>query len=374
MFDKDLYFEEFIRYHDLASTQQAECNLGNVPHLEGTITDPLMQRVELYDVVERKFAGFTQVLLDLWYGDTLEHPYAEKLHDVRKPIAQRFTGVHGYWSLREWLFVFILHRVTGSGINYAKKPSGYNNTILPLLDGPKNLTTLVERASELLSDPSVPAYTSVGYQFPRFPKKTSGFRRGGDRFITEFAPRLACDLADFLTSGGGKRTLRETGEWMFEWNRQNGLSAYRFQYSAVLADIADFYPDLIDRTSMFLYGSNAVECISYMTGGVKSIDALDEVMDRAALITGNVPYNLEDVACDMIRWIEHYVRPGHDYDHVCRDTVWGTTAITTHPFGRQRRMLELGLIDSFNNLDVHPSDDYVLRKAGWTVEDYFLVV
>jgi hypothetical protein len=33
-------------------------------------------------------------------------------------------------------------------------------------------------------------------------------------------------------------------------------------------------------------------------------------------------------------------------------------------------MLDLGLIDTFNKLTVHPSDDYVLRNAGVSVEDY----
>lgn len=368
MIDPDHYFEEFIRYHEMAELQMIECNLGTIPHLEGSIKDPLMQHVELYDVTERKFAGFTQIVLDLWYGNTDEHPYWKKLHDVRKPIAQSFTGAHDYWGLEEWLYVFILHRVTGSGINYAKKPSGYNNTILPQLSNTHGLDELVKKATEVLSTPT-PAYTSVGYQFPRFPPK-NGYKRGGDRFLAEFAPRLAKDLATWLEMHD-KPTLRETGEFMFQWNKANGLSAYKFQYAAVVSDIADFYPDLVDITSPFFYGSNAVECISYMTGGKRSIKALDTVMERAADLTGNVPYNLEDVACDFIRYVENYVKPGHDYDHVDRDAVWNTSSIDKHPFGRQKKMLELGLVKSFNDLTEHPSDDAILRMAGMSPEQYW---
>lgn len=42
IFDPDLYYEEFLRYHELAKVQQKECNLGTTPHMEGTVTDPLM--------------------------------------------------------------------------------------------------------------------------------------------------------------------------------------------------------------------------------------------------------------------------------------------------------------------------------------------
>jgi hypothetical protein len=43
---------------------------------------------------------------------------------------------------------------------------------------------------------------------------------------------------------------------------------------------------------------------------------LDSVMLKIYEDTGSFPYNAEDVACDSIRWIENYVRPGHDYDHL----------------------------------------------------------
>jgi hypothetical protein len=369
-FNQHLYLEEFLRYFDMAKTQQAENNLGLLPHVEGSVRDQLMQDVTLYDVVNRKYAGFTQILLDMWYGDSPEHPYAAKLHEVRKPIARRFGAAHTRsWSIPEWLYVFILHRVTGSGINYAKQPSGYNNTILPLLDPSLRLGLMSAHVGEILRGPA-PAYTSVGYQFPAFPKKDgTGFKRGGDRFLVEFAPTLSLDLADFLTRGP-KKSLREVGHFMWSWNRDNGLRAYKFQYAAVVADIADFYPELVDPWSHFFYGSNAVECLSYLSGGSKSEKDLDLLMDCLATATGGRPYDLEDVACDFIRWVENYVRPGGDYDHLCRDSVWNSSLISDHPFGRQRPMLDLGLIESFNQIDVHPSDDYVLKKAGVSVESY----
>jgi hypothetical protein len=68
--------------------------------------------------------------------------------------------------------------------------------------------------------------------------------------------------------------------------------------------------------------------------------------------------------------VENYVRPGAHYDHLDFDGVWSSCRIKDHPFGRQRAMLDLGIIKSFNGMSAHPSDDKVLREAGLTVEQY----
>ena len=109
-------------------------------------------------------------------------------------------GPRECWGLEEWLYVWLIHAVTGSGINYARKPSGYNNTILPHLHGAVDLDDLARKAEEILST-SEPAYTSVGYQFPRFPKPGSRYQRGGDRFIVGIR-------AEACQGSGGKASGR----------------------------------------------------------------------------------------------------------------------------------------------------------------------
>lgn len=361
------YYPEFLRYHQMATWQQEHCNLGTTRHEDSPFDDDLMKNVHLYDVVNRKYAGFTQILLDLWYGKAEDHPYDHKMHGIRLPIAEEATGVHGVWSLPEWLYVFMLHRLTGSGINYGKKHSGYHNTLLPEIVG---LT--IEQMAEKVQWSQSTFYTSVGYQFPAFPRPGKGFKRGGDFFLAVYAPVLARQLADWLTSGEPKG-LREIGEWMFEWNRSRDLRAYKFQYAAVVADIADFFPELVNKESHFFYGTNAVECLSYLFDKpkkMKPIQFLDNIMERIYEDTGSVPYDAEDIACDYIRWIESYVRPGHDYEHLDRDSVFSSHRIGHHPYGRQKGHLVLGLVHSFNDIGVHPSDDYVLSRAGLTVDEY----
>jgi hypothetical protein len=180
-------------------------------------------------------------------------------------------------------------------------------------------------------------------------------------------------MAEYLQSSNRKLDLRELGQWMFNWNADNGLNAYKFQYAAVIADVADWYPQYVNKESMFYYGTNAVECISYLATPTQKMPKdilLDKVMDKIYADTGSYPYNAEDVCCDFIRWVENYVRPGAAYDHLDYDAVWSSCKIKDHPFGRQRPMLELGLVKTFNGMTSHPSDDTILRTAGMSVDEY----
>lgn len=381
MIETTQYYDEYIRYFNLAKEQQEKCNVslnppyGMIPHAESDMNDDLLHYVELYDVVERKYAGFSQIVNDCFYGWTEEHPYwkkmeAGKITRQRDTIAKNWTGKHADFKLPEWLYIFILHRVCGSAINYSTKPSGYHNTILFGLHNCKTIEDMVEMVNNYPSS----FYTSVGYQFPAFPKPPaeSRYKKGGDYYLSEYAPRLARELAEYLESGG-QRSLREIGSFMLDWNVKNGLRQYHFQYAAVVADVADWYPQYVDKTSPFYYGTNAVECISYLakpTSKMKQEEFLDKVMMKIYEDTKAYPYNAEDVCCDFIRWVENYVRPGSDYDHLDFDDVWSSCRIKDHPFGRQKAMLQLGLVDTFNSMTAHPSDDAIIKANNMTVEQY----
>ena len=376
---KTRYYDDFIRYFHLAKDQQEKCNVPNfMPHLQSGMNDDLMENVELYDVVERKYAGFSQIINDIFYGWTDKHPYWARMQAgeataQRELVANNWTGkVH---SLDTWLFLFILHRVTGSAINYATKPSGYHNTILfklHLAEDIEDMKKIIKAEGKM----GKPFYTSVGYQFPAFPKPTAEYKKGGDYYLCEYAPRLAQALAVYLATPG-RKDLREIGEFMLSWNVENGLRRYAFQYAAVVADIADWFPHFVNRESPFYYGTNAVECISYLAENDKKLkkeDFLDEVMMSIYEETGSVPYNAEDVCCDYIRWVENYVRPGADYAHLDYDKIWSSSTIKDHPRGRQKAMLDLDLIETFNGMTAHPSDLKVLNENNIGVEEYQAMV
>ena len=368
------YYEEFLRYFKMATTQQKECNLGIIAHENSSVNDDLMKHVHLYDVVERKYAGFSQIVNDAYYGWSEDHPYWNKmisgnLTTERDYIAKKWDGKRKVFGLPEWLYVFLVHRLTGSGINYAKKPSGYHNTILFDLWQ----CDTIEQMTDIIRSYWKPFYTSVGYQFPAFPKPGAGYKKGGDYFLCEFVPTLARDTAAFLETPG-KKDLRQVGDFMFAWNEKNNLRKYKFQYAAFIADIADWFPDFVNRESPFYYGTNARECLKYLsakpTTKINEDQFLDLITQKIYEDTGAFPYNSEDVTCDMIRWIENYCKVGNDYNHLDLDHVWNSSTIKDHPKGRQKAMLDLGLIPTFNHLDNHPSDFFILDSVGMTEAQY----
>lgn len=379
MIEKTEYYDEFLRYYALAKDQQEKCNVsidppyGMIAHADSDLGDDLMEKVELYDVVERAYAGFSQIVQDCFHGWTSSHPYWQKMKagkasKQRVEVANDWTGKQDVFGLPEWLYVFILHRVCGSAINYALKPSGYYNTLLFKL----HRADSIEKMTDLVRYEKNSFYTSVGYQFPAFPKPTdTQYKRGGDLYLCEYAPRLARDLADFLTKGG-KKDLRTIGSFMLKWNVDNGLRQYHFQYAAIVADIADWFPEFVNKESLFYYGSNAIQSISYLAKAktkMKADQLVDEIMISLYNDTGGYPYNVEDVCCDFIRYLENYVKPGSDYGHLNLDEVWNSSKLV-HPYGRQRAMLELGLVKTFNDFTFHPTGDKVISDAGLTAEQY----
>jgi len=358
------YYEEFIYYAKISKWQHENCNLGLVPYKETPWDDDLIKNVYLYDVCARKYAGFTQLVLDIWH-DYETHPYKAKMPKWRKEIVDKFHTE--LWDLPEWLFVFFVHRLTGSGINYAKNPSGYYNSILLHFHTCDSVEDMVKVIKEFKG----PKFTSVGYQIAPFPKAQGDYKLGGDYFMCEHLPGLCKDFANYLQTGSAKN-FRTLMGFLERFNKARGFKVFRFQYAATLADIADFFPRFINRESHFFYGKNAIECLNYLAErpkGMKQLDFLDALTDKIYNDTGAVPYNSEDIACDFIRWIENYIKPGSDYDHLCLDSTWNSSNIIDHPFGRQKKMLELGLIDTFNKPE-HPSDDKILKENNLTVEEY----
>jgi hypothetical protein len=201
------YYDEFLHYANMAEIQQRECNLGPIPHINGSVKDPLMQNVKLYDVVERKYAGFSQIVLDVMYGDGKRHPYYGNMNTVRTPIAKSFKGWWNKADLATKFWVLLVHRLTGSAINYSQFPSGYHNTVLP--EFAKHEPNMYGLAKVFLHYDK-PKFTSIGYQFPAFPKPDLKYRLGGEYFICTYLLDLCEHLAEWLESGK-KRDLREVG-------------------------------------------------------------------------------------------------------------------------------------------------------------------
>ena len=177
MIERTRYFEEFLNYFKLAKKQQSITNLG-LGQFAKSVPDDLMCKVQLYDVVERKYAGFGQILCDVFYGWSGDHPYWEKMRTAKAGqercyVSTRCSFLRERFGLAEWAYLFLVHRITGSAINYAKIPSGYHNTVLPEFGSCESISDMVE----VIREYDRPKFTSVGYQFPQFPKLIDGYVR-----------------------------------------------------------------------------------------------------------------------------------------------------------------------------------------------------
>lgn len=361
------YYDEFLRYFKMAKWQQDSCNLGSIPYIKTPFDDDLIKHVHIYDVVERKYAGFTQLLLDIVYGYSLSHPYYHKMDNKRKKLCKSYIHT-SHWKLREWLFVFMVHRLTGSGIHYGKENSGYYNSPLLHFTQCKNIKDMIKAFKGIKG----PKYTSKGYQIAAFPKPQKPYDKGGDYYICEFVPDLIDQFIKFLDKQKSKPSFRKCLSFLQKYNDSIGCRKFNFQFSAFLADLADFFPEKIDVTSPFMYGKNALECLellAYTEEPMPKQKFYDAVAERICKDTGMLPYNAEDVMCDSIRWIENYIDSSSHYKHLDLDKIFSSHSLVTHPRGRQKPMLALGLIDTFNGKP-HPHDYKVINSVGLTPRAY----
>lgn len=330
------YFEDFLLYAAMAKEVQRKCNLGGAPYI-GSCGDDLIENVTIYDTVERKHAGFQNMIQDLWFADKAPKYY--KWSQDHKTRNQSYRHLHETWTRREWLFVFLTHRITGSGASF-EVDHGYRNTILPEL---AKLKTAPEMVAWIKNYSGV-MYTSIGNQIPAFPKPRDEYKTGGKVYFGEYALQLVDDVWSFvdnINSENRKADIREIVDFMCTWNRQRGMKAFHFQYTATVADLADYYTDIVEESSHMYYGKNAQEAMDLFAsknGRINKAQFYDVVMEEAKQYTKGFPKDLEDVMCDYIRYVENYIPDNREktYANLDRTKIWNTSIITNHPKGRQK--------------------------------------
>lgn len=339
------YFDDFLTYYAKAKVLQDQCNLSIRPYI-GAVGDDLMEQVHIYDTVERRYAGFSNMLQDMWLGH--ETPKYFKQSKERQQISKSFDGYRNKWKMEDWIYVFLVHRLTGSGASF-ESDHGYRNTILPQFAGMDGIEDMVEHIKYY----DKPMFTSIGNQIPAFPKPTiadieEGYSKPGKLYLCKYAPVLARQLADKLQNArelhGQKLNIRELVDSMCDYNRNAGVNAFHFCFTALAADLADYYPEYVDENSHMYYGKNAQEAMDLFGIKPKSITKAkyyDTIMEIAQQRTKGAPRDLEDVMCDYIRYVENYIPDNREqtYAHLDRKAIWNSSAITNHAKGRQRHLL-----------------------------------
>jgi len=341
------YYYDFLNYYEKAKILQNNCNLGGQQFI-GQVNDNLMENVHIFDTVERQHAGFQNMLQDLWFGNKAPKYY--KLCEYKKKRNNSYNEQHKFWSKREWLWIFMFHRITGSGASF-EADHGYRNTVIPQL---AKLGTCEEMAEWVKNNDDIPMFTSIGNQIPMFPSKhlweslnKSGFeyKTPGKLWISECMTDLVDSTWNFIhytrENQWRKINIREIVDFMCDWNRARGMKRFHFQFTATAADLADYYPDMVDSMSHMYYGKNAKESMDMFAeklGRYKKDLYYDYVMEASVRDTGGSPRDLEDVMCDYIRYVENYIPDSKQktYEHLDRTKIWNSSSITDHPKGRQK--------------------------------------
>jgi hypothetical protein len=308
------YMDDFLAYYNRAET----LNLRNMGKSDGDLSGcPLQDQIPIYDTIYRRWAGFSKVLEDLWKG-----PEPNKPHAGKKRSTKAFKG---HFSIEEWLYIFLVHRCTGSGASFELDHGYRNSIVIPMAESAFNMHSegnvaefKLNYMANYLKNHRGPIFTSIGNQPPPFNKPAPPYTQAGRYYLCEAGVQFVKDLSNWILPGPTKpkkpKSIRETMNWVLDWHTTRGMKRYVFVMTAFVMDIAEYFPDFVDPKSHVYLGANAQKAMDLIfinsDPKLKRADWLDEGMEYLIAATGNdEPMSIEDVLCDFIRYKDNYVPP-----------------------------------------------------------------
>ena len=296
-----IYFLEAVAYHHRAKILQ-DRNLGLLP--ADTMSGcPLQDSVHIYDTVSRWAAGFSNAPQEMFLGDkNPKHQWNIK-HGYATP------GYREKFSDPEWFYIFLIHRICGSGASFAfiddskLPPHGWYNTPIPYLcktaDGVESIRSLIKNFEG-------PMFSSIGNQIPPFNKPGPTYTQGGREYLVEVAPRLAFEFFNWLVDQPKAVGIQVAVDWCLNWHTKNGLKRFKFVLTAWVMDIAEYFAELVDSNSNCYHGANATAALELVFKPVKRMGK-QEFYDTGTRLFcdlfGTRPMDVEDAApgCDLMR-------------------------------------------------------------------------
>ena len=291
-------------YYPKAGWLQDNVNWGPLdyegPEANKIINDPLLQKIDIYDCKTRNAAGFSNVLQDLRFGS--KTPKWRWQKEDRRKISASNDDIS--WSIETWLYVFLCHRITGSGASF-ENDHGYRNNIIQHWSKHRDIKDMAEDLVETKASGKA-MFTSIGNQPPAPKKGVSNVD-----FMTKELPTVINKFTDFLLLK--RRGHKEIVDHLNEHNKKAGHRKFNFQYAAFSMDCSDYFPENADVDSHTYLGNNAVRCMKKLSKGWKDDDFMDLLREK----TGGKPKDLEDVMCDFVRFGQNYVPRGNGtFDHI----------------------------------------------------------
>jgi len=281
--------DQFIDYYYKAKKMQ-ELKFEKGSWTKEDVNDDLVWYVPIYDVVNRKYAAFSSLL--------------EAIH--KKEDDPKNNGIY-FKDLNinsdDFIKLCYLFRLCGSGINYIPKidrpwtTHGFGNFwVINFLRQNKS------DSQEWIKNIPEKKFCDVkGYLLPMI--------KGG---LKNFIEKNSISLVDYMIKYMQSHELIGIKDFVDvgnKWLINRGFKRQNFVLTAFAMDMAEYFPTLVDRDSDVYVGSNAKKCLKQIMPGIKDNDALRHLCE----ITGNQskPYDMEDVACDFIRYIENFQSDDH---------------------------------------------------------------
>jgi len=249
-----------------------------IENLEQKVNDDLIFNVPIYDMLDRRYAAFSSFLEAL-----------DKKEDDPKGNGIRFKD-HKIDKEFDLFMLYYLFRLCGSGINYKPGSHGFGNFwIVELIE--KGYYTN-EKWIEYI--PENKFCDNKGYLLPQFSIGLKGY-------IEKFSIELVHFLYNEVLLR--KHNIIELVDKGNDWLRNRGFKRQNFVLSAFAADVAEYFPQYVDPSSMIYAGTNAKKCIRAIFGRCDESEAIDFLAKRY----NSIPYSVEDSRlCDPVRYFLDY--------------------------------------------------------------------
>ena len=285
--------EQFVDYYSKAKKMQ-EYKFQGINWTKEDVNDDLVWNIPIYDVVNRRFAAFSSFL--------------EALKNTEDPKGNNkyFRQASANISEFDFMFLSYLFRLCGSGINYIPKQSsedapfnthGFGNFWVV-----NQLVQLKYTKEDWLDNLPEKGFCDVkGYLLPMI-------KGGLHNFIKTESVDLVYKIVEYIKENK-KLGIKQVVDFGNSILLSKGIKRQNFVLTAFAMDLAEYFPELVDRESDVYVGSNAKKCLKLILPNMKQDNALRYLCD----ITGGYskPYDMEDVACDFIRYIENFQSADH---------------------------------------------------------------
>lgn len=284
--------EQFKDYYRKAKMNQERLHQG-YNWTKEDINDDLIFYVPIYDVVNRRFAAFSSLPEAIW-----------RKHKDPKGNGKYFTSAS--INNKDFAYLCYLFRLCGSGINYIPKRNepwgshGFGNFwIIDLIKKG------YYRSNTWVNEDMIPekGFCDVkGYLLPMIKQGLRWFIINESRDLFEF-------LWNKIHISNEKICIKKIVDKGNEYLINKGFKRQNFVLSAFAMDMAEYFPNNVDQDSDVYAGSNAKKCLKMILPNMKHDKALRYLCE----ITGGFskPYDMEDVACDFIRYIENFQSKDH---------------------------------------------------------------